>query len=1209
MSTRARYSLLSSLGRGGMGEVWLADDAQLGRKVAIKFVTEALEADPTARERLHREARSAAALDHPYICKIHEIADVDGRTGIVMEHVTGETLQATLERGPIAPPRALEIAGEVAEALEAAHARGLVHRDLKPANVMLADGHVKVMDFGLAKALTASTAPGADEATLASITGSGVRLGTPGYMAPEQLLGADTDTRSDIFAFGIVLYEMLAGLHPYRGTSQNATVASILRDTPAPVTQYQDLLPTSATTMLDRLLEKEPDQRHQSFAHVRTDLKRLLDEVSGTATTPAAGLPPTGAGTDTRGPRRTPYVGRETERAEIRGLLEHALAGRGATVLVGGEPGVGKTRFTEELIREARERGGLTLVGHCYETEGHPPFIPFVEILERTAKIAPRAAFRQALGEAAPEVAKIAPELRRVFPDIPAPLELPPDQQRRFLFNAYQAFTERAARVMPMVFVLEDLHWADEPTVLLMQHLAQHLAGWPLLIVGTYRDVELDVSRPFAKVLESLVRERLATRISLRRLPETAVEALLAALGGPDPPAALARVVYHETEGNPFFVEEVFQHLKEEGRLFDDAGGWRSDLNTTEVQVPEGVRLVIGRRLERVSEDTRKALTIAAIIGRNFDLAVLEPAAGIDPDTLLDALEEAEGAQLITSATSGRDASYTFSHELIRQTLYGNLSLPRRQRLHLRIADAVESTRGDDTEPVAALLAHHLFQAGSIADAGKTLGYLSTAGRQALATAAFEEAVAHFTSALTLERLDEQVRTDLLYARGGALRSLAQGDDAIADWEEALSGYETLGDAAGMARTVWDLGWTFIWHDRGADGLAVAERAKRVVPDETTAERSRTLAMLGALNGWVGDYTTFERRIAEARGIAERLDDDRLLGQVLALEMTLCWMFLKVGPLMRAGTKAAKALRATDDAWELPQVVGNLSFGLVYSGAPEKADRMAQEAQQLAARVGHDGALGNAGSARLLAGIALSGDLDSAEQMAPDLVAIYERSGPWSRVPLLWLSATRFWGGAWDEAGSATDQALARGGPELPETIVEWAHGWRFLLQAYRDDRTGLDEFSERCRRLFREGRTPFLGDAFLAVEAPEAFAMLGAREEAHRLYEPIVELLRGGFRGLGSLAETAAGIASGAGEQWETAARHFETALGQAHDFPDKIAQPETRRWYAWMLLDRDAPGDREKARTLLEEAIEMYRPIGMPKHVEIAERMLEDA
>ena len=637
--TAPRYHLLSSLGKGGMGEVCLADDTQLGRKVAIKFVTKALEADPTARARLHREARAAAALDHPYICKIHEIAEVDGRTGIVMEHVSGETLQASLARGSVSPQRAIEIAGEIAEALDAAHAQRLVHRDLKPANVMLTEqGHVKVMDFGLAKVVESSASPGDDEDTFGPLTDPAVRVGTPGYMAPEQLLGGPADTRSDIFAFGIVLYEMLAGMHPFHRTSQSGTMAAILRDTPAPVTQYQGTLPESAKAALDRLLVKEPDQRHQSFTAVRADLKRLLDEVSGV--TAAASFAPIVTNVDAAGPTRTPYVGRETERAEIRRLLDQAVGGRGAVVLIGGEPGVGKTRFTEELLREARERGCWTLVGHCYETEGSPPFIPFVEMLESAAKSVPRTVLRETLGDAAPEVAKIAPELRRIFPDIPPPTELPPDQQRRFLFNAYQAFTERSTRAKPIVSVLEDLHWADEPTLLLMQHLAQHLAPLPMPVVGTYRDVELDVSRPFAKILESLVRERLATRIALRRLPESDIEQMLEALGGPDPPAALARTVYYETEGNPFFVEEVFQHLKEEGRLFDDAGAWRSDLDTTELRVPEGVRLVIGRRLERVSDATRKALTVAAVIGRNFGLSVLEAAAGIESDTLLDALEE-----------------------------------------------------------------------------------------------------------------------------------------------------------------------------------------------------------------------------------------------------------------------------------------------------------------------------------------------------------------------------------------------------------------------------------------------------------------------------------------------------------------------------------------------------------------------------------------
>ena len=185
-----------------MGEVFLADDIQLRRKVAIKFLTEALEDDPKARERLHREARSAAALDHPFICKIHEIADIDGRTGIVMEHVPGETLQALLRRSPPTAARALEIAGEIVEALDEAHRRRIIHRDLKPSNVMLAEsGHVKVMDFGLAKPVAVDEVGVTQAETEGPLTGSGVRIGTPGYMAPEQLLMVSVFARTPVLRY------------------------------------------------------------------------------------------------------------------------------------------------------------------------------------------------------------------------------------------------------------------------------------------------------------------------------------------------------------------------------------------------------------------------------------------------------------------------------------------------------------------------------------------------------------------------------------------------------------------------------------------------------------------------------------------------------------------------------------------------------------------------------------------------------------------------------------------------------------------------------------------------------------------------------------------------------------------------------------------------------------------------------------------------
>src|SRR3990172_7541068 len=353
---------------------------------------------------------------------------------------------------------------------------------------------------------------------------------------------------------------------------------------------------------------------------------------------------------------RTPFVGRETERAELRRCLDQVAGGHGALVMIGGEPGGGKTRLAEELMAEARQRGMTALIGHCYEMEGAPPYIPYVEILETAARMFPPETMRETLGDSAPEVAKLMPELRRLFPDIPSSPELPSEQERRYLFNGMRDFIARTGRNQPAVYVLDDLHWADDSALLLLQHIAQQIHEMPVLIVGTYRDVELDVARPLAKTLEELLRQRLAHRIAIKRLPQDGVAAMLRALSGQPPPEPLVEVVFSETEGNPFFVEEVFQHLAEEGKLFDAQGRWRPDLV--------------------VSEGCRRVLTSAAVIGRGFSFELLEAlgdpssASGgsgqaFDSDALLDAVDEAERAQLITAAQDGPEARFSFAHQLI----------------------------------------------------------------------------------------------------------------------------------------------------------------------------------------------------------------------------------------------------------------------------------------------------------------------------------------------------------------------------------------------------------------------------------------------------------------------------------------------------------------------------------------------------------------
>ena len=424
-----RYRIIEILGKGGMGEVFLAEDTALDRKVALKFLPEALESDPQARERFQREARSAAALDHPFICKIYEVTETDARPCIAMEYVIGETLQTRIEREAIPLRRIVEIATEGAEALEEAHKHRIVHRDLKPANVMLTDqGHVKVMDFGLAKQLRSGESD--SDASSDRVTQSGVWVGTPAYMSPEQIRGEKVDSRSDIFAFGTVLYELLAGTHPFRRETPVQTMSAILADEPSSTDGRLTEMPDGMRMALRKMLAKAPADRYQSLGEVRTDIGRLSDVAFRSGLVVDAVSEATPVPTPSR---RASFVGREAELAELRRALDGAINGHGSVVLIGGEPGIGKTRLTEQVVTEARARGSLTLVGHCYETEGTPSYIPFVEILERSAKIVPREAFREALGEAAPEIARMMPELRRIFPDISEPLELPPDQQRRFL--------------------------------------------------------------------------------------------------------------------------------------------------------------------------------------------------------------------------------------------------------------------------------------------------------------------------------------------------------------------------------------------------------------------------------------------------------------------------------------------------------------------------------------------------------------------------------------------------------------------------------------------------------------------------------------------------------------------------------------------------------------------------------------------------------
>jgi serine/threonine protein kinase/Tfp pilus assembly protein PilF len=262
-----------------MGEVYLAEDTRLERKVAVKVLPEEFQLDETARKRLLREAKAAAALDHPYICHIHEVGETEGKLFIVMEYVEGRTLKDAIAQGPLPFKEALQTAVEIAEALEKAHETGIIHRDLKPANIMLtAGGHVKVMDFGLAKQVVKTEAGDSQEKTLTALTGEGATVGTLAYMSPEQARAKPADARSDIFSFGIMLYEMLTGIHPFKKETGVETVSAILSETPLPLGQRLPEASELLQHVVGKVLAKNPDQRYQSMHEIRTDVQQILQQ-------------------------------------------------------------------------------------------------------------------------------------------------------------------------------------------------------------------------------------------------------------------------------------------------------------------------------------------------------------------------------------------------------------------------------------------------------------------------------------------------------------------------------------------------------------------------------------------------------------------------------------------------------------------------------------------------------------------------------------------------------------------------------------------------------------------------------------------------------------------------------------------------------------------------------------------------------------------
>jgi class 3 adenylate cyclase/tetratricopeptide (TPR) repeat protein len=883
----------------------------------------------------------------------------------------------------------------------------------------------------------------------------------------------------------------------------------------------------------------------------------------------------------------TPYVGRANLRDRLDLEWQAARDGETRVILLAGEPGVGKTRTAAEAARAAFGAGALVLYGRCDESLA-VPYQPFVEALGHYV----RHAARPVLGRLPGELTRLTPDLGGYVGDLPPAIASDPASEEYRLREATASWLCDAAQVASggVVLVLDDIHWATKPTLQLMQHVVRSASDerTSLLVLATYRDTDIDRAHPLAGVLGDLRRLPGVDRLTVDNLSSSEVMAFLESAAGHELGGELKRLaeaIYEETEGNPFFVGEVLRHLIETGGVRREGDRWVVG-GSGHVAVPEGVRDVVGRRLNRLSSTANDVLSVAAVVGRDFDVALLLEVVDVPENAVLDSLDVAVRARLVEEVGVDR---YHFGHALVRATLYEELSATRRRRLHGRVADALEKLRPDDVRA----LAHHCVEGGLDGPDGgedsRAVRYTLAAAELSLTARAFAEAEMGFRAALELLETAGPGSVNAIAARcglGEALRD--QGDHEFR---------QTLLDASQQA---WDAGEVTLMvravlaNTRGVASIIGGIDEERVhyltaalelVGPQPSPSRARVLGMLASELTFSGHH---ERRLHladEAETMARSLGDPSLLGEVLVTTAYACMSGERWQRVVPRHREAVELADASGDPSRRVLARTFLGATLLTAGDVEESVAATREARAIAEAEGSPFVkwLAAANSIRLLA---LAGKLDEADELNNGALAQARALGE-SDGDSWWASTTMGLMSLRGTAGSLADAAgaVAEQYPLAP--IWRCAHAW-LLAEAGR-----LDE----ARVVAAD---PELDPVDLIVE-PLMFvgvfqlSFVAWELQDSVLADRVVVALRP-YRGawahyfmlaLGPVS-WAIGLALAAAGAYDDAVTELEAALDDVNRRGAVAYAPKLEMHLAEVLCRRAAAGDTDRAHRLLATARE---------------------
>jgi len=889
---------------------------------------------------------------------------------------------------------------------------------------------------------------------------------------------------------------------------------------------------------------------------------------------------------------RTPFVGRGKEMARLRTKLDEARAGHGGLVMLVGEPGIGKSRTIEEFAEQARAGGTQVLTGRCFEGEWAPPYAPFGEAIAGYAKDADPEALRADLGYGAPPVARLVPSLHERIPDIGEPVPLNPDEERFRLLDAVSQLIIATSARAPVVLVLDDLHWADGGTIAMLRHVARFLPGQRTLVLGAYRDVELDRQHPLADALAALRSEVEYERILIKGLDEGDIRALLTDIAEQDVPDAFVQAISAETDGNPFFIREVLIHLADEGKIYQQDGRWTAGVSIAEMGIPEGVRQVIGRRLSRLSENANRLLTAASGFNGPFRVDLAAVAAGLDEADALDAIDAALEAQLVQPA--GDAESYDFVHALIRHTLYAELSPSRQVRLHRGIAEAMERLHGDRAMDHAPELAYQYHRSAGLAGTERGADYAVAAADQAERLPAWDQVATFSRMALDLLPEADARRAQVAGRLGLALAWSTDSDEAARACAEAS---DLLAKAQGA--------------DFAADYLAEAIPVLwGANPQAAWGLAARGLALIGerrdatwATLAWLDTY----RRDAE--------DPDDVGIPLLTEERR------QIIPVLE----------------QSPFVYIHFSPDMFSQDVRNREDAIAQAAEVRAGRLDH--------RRRVLRLMRWVGDARSARELVQQLAERLQREGDIAGAVISWslVAQCSYALGELDEGDSALARCEALASRLMAASLAQLtAAVARMTGHAVRGDFERI--LAEPRMQAAREGRA---GGAALRAAGAALMAITGHADAAISLLATVLPALKraqGAFLGYAGIACRAADAlwAADRTDYLEIIERNLREKV-VAPDFRDlgvdgrlSLARlyalsgrfEEAAEWFsraravleeqgapplraiadydeALMYVRCAADGDRERALPLLDAALSQFREIGMTGWVRRGEEL----